>query len=648
NVVFDEGGSWSFSEDGKVEAPSEIPTENDDVLVDPTPTNSTVSSPMTSDNNISCILTSSDETPPRKAILDQPLIPFGRHRSTTTMKTEGNMNIYSVVQQLKLGLRFLSRGNWVSALGLNISVASILGAAGLILALRDGKARNIKSLEGPSEKLWAVPGLQNLGNTCFLNVQSIFPFEFLVLYSMVVEEAVERDESMPLALSLDTLLEELCTIRHGMDVLSPRRVMLAVDHYIPNFNLTSQQDAEEAFFHILSSLREELSEVYVPNRGSLADVTFLADCRILDHRRRVVQSEQERWQRSFLGPFDGILGSSLTCQSCSFQISLDFQCFHSLHLPPMAGCSVKDCLKQFFVAEQLENYYCSHCWHTAAVKYLALEDVNETDIRKLTRCSKQDSCDCRRIPRLKALPWSNSFSRTFKQLKIARTPKVPTILCLHLQRASMNVIGELVKIQGHIRFPLSLDISWLIKSGAGLNNWGENLPNGHSNTLSNQLNLELGRRKFNRTYRQMEKSILPEDVVEEEELRQKAFDILGAINRQTVREESSFPRTEGCSNINISSMHVQSNHELCNSRHLAPPELHRYHLVSVVQHYGVDGNGHYKVYRRVEANSSKDTSDGLSDSSLVQWFCISDSEVYSVSEKDVLAAEASLLFYEKV
>ncbi|KAK2967442.1 hypothetical protein RJ640_022374 [Escallonia rubra] len=66
NVVFDEDGSWSFSEDDRVQAPSETPTENDNVVVDPTPTNSTVSSPMTSDSDISSSLTSSDETLPRK------------------------------------------------------------------------------------------------------------------------------------------------------------------------------------------------------------------------------------------------------------------------------------------------------------------------------------------------------------------------------------------------------------------------------------------------------------------------------------------------------------------------------------------------------------------------------------------------------
>ena len=77
--------------------------------------------------------------------------------------------------------------------------------------------------------------------------------------------------------------------------------------------------------------------------------------RILTPSNRGDTSEQKRWQRHFLGPFDGILGSLLTCQSCSFQIMLDFEFFHSLSLSPvldhhgtiMAGCTVEDCLLIF-------------------------------------------------------------------------------------------------------------------------------------------------------------------------------------------------------------------------------------------------------------------------------------------------------------
>lgn len=46
----------------------------------------------------------------------------------------------------------------------------------------------------------------------------------------------------------------------------------------------------------------------------------------------------------------------------------------------MPGCSVEHCLKQFFVAEQLENYKCSHCWHTAAEKYVSAMDENEVTL----------------------------------------------------------------------------------------------------------------------------------------------------------------------------------------------------------------------------------------------------------------------------
>jgi ubiquitin carboxyl-terminal hydrolase 30 len=70
--------------------------------------------------------------------------------------------------------------NWVSASGL----AAVLGVAGLVLALiKDPKSWNLKLSALPSwlelnqrennnrpKKLFLLPGLQNLGNNCFLNV----------------------------------------------------------------------------------------------------------------------------------------------------------------------------------------------------------------------------------------------------------------------------------------------------------------------------------------------------------------------------------------------------------------------------------------------------------------------------------------------
>lgn len=37
----------------------------------------------------------------------------------------------------------------------------------------------------------------------------------------------------------------------------------------------------------------------------------------------------------------------------------------------MAGCTLQDCITQFFAAERIENYRCSNCWHNAAIGYLS-------------------------------------------------------------------------------------------------------------------------------------------------------------------------------------------------------------------------------------------------------------------------------------
>ncbi|XP_052191361.1 ubiquitin carboxyl-terminal hydrolase 27 isoform X2 [Diospyros lotus] len=466
------------------------------------------------------------------------------------MKIEGKLSILSVIHKFNHGFGTLLHAKWVSAPGFHVSVAGFLGVVGLFFVAKEGKITNFKwssvDRDDSLESNWVVPGLRNLGNNCFLNVilqalascscfQSFLQKALGEFESLLGEDWVD---SLPLTVALASLMEELCNVKNRRIVLNPQKLMLVLNHYISNFNLANQQDAEEAFFHILSSLREELSSCYIPLYGSLADVTSCPNCRILAPKH-LECSEQERWRQSFLGPFDGILGSNLTCESCSFQISLEFQFFHSLHLSPVLssanvirpGCSVEDCLKQFFVAERLENYFCSHCWHVAAIKYLSSVYWNETDIGELRRCNEQDHCECKNLTRLKSMPWSNNFSHTYKQLSIAHSPK---ILCIHLQRVSVNEFGEPVKLQ-----------------------------------------------------------------------------------------------VDGI-------------------RHFAPSE-HIYRLVSVVQHFGGTVGGHYTIYRRVvSTNKDDDLSVGLAGPPLVQWFSISDSEVHLVSEKDVLGAEASLLFYEKI
>ncbi|KAI9108659.1 hypothetical protein K1719_020306 [Acacia pycnantha] len=223
---------------------------------------------------------------------------------------------------------------------------------------------------------------------------------------------------------------ELSFVSAEKVLLSPQKVMLAMSDYIPNFNLTSQQDAAEAFNHLLCSLTEEFGDSYTPKVSSLAD-SVASNCRILTPEQRVWPTERERWQQLFLGPFDGILGSTLTCQSCSSQISLSFESFDCLPLSTVhtggsaipLGHTLVDCLKQFIVAEHVENYHCSHCWHNAAIKYLSLMGRNETEIDELNRCSKEEFCNCRRLNDLEKLPWSNRFSHTLKQPSIARCPR---------------------------------------------------------------------------------------------------------------------------------------------------------------------------------------------------------------------------------
>ncbi|XP_004148458.1 ubiquitin carboxyl-terminal hydrolase 27 [Cucumis sativus] len=541
-----------------------------------------------------------------------------------------------------------------------VYAAGLVSAAALVSSIRVGKLNILGLLswtKGPSssENLRLLPGLQNLGNNCFFNVilQALASCVFFQPFLQKFVEEFElhegmRSEALPLTVSLAALLEELGEISLERVVLSPRKVMLAMAYYTPNFSLTSQQDAAEAFLHLLSSLKEEISDFNYPAQCSLTDV--------MGSNGRIITScnesptELERWQGHFLVPFDGILGSILTCQSCSSQISLSFESFHNLPVSPalrgdstiVFGCTLLDCLKQFFAAEKVENYRCSYCWHNAGLKYLSSMGASEMEIEELMKCDRQDSCGCQRLLHLYKVPWSNKFSFTLKQLSIAHCPK---ILCIHLKRVSTNMFGDAFKLQGHISFPLILDMSPFMLTGVEIKDLEGQLGGQHSSNKKPSHGLDFFRTQFDARMLKYINGLTGED---EFPMNLTSGEPICYDRFKGSVEETSSSQTRGSSetwDTNFKSCSSSSETRTCQ---IEPSETFLYRVVSVVQHFGKPGGGHYTVYRRVQDYLLGQDCDTQSQDVSTEWFHVSDSEVHLVSEEEVLAAEATMLFYEKI
>ncbi|CAN6679512.1 unnamed protein product [Malus baccata var. baccata] len=231
-----------------------------------------------------------------------------------------------------------------------------------------------------------------------------------------------------------------------------------------------------------------------------------------------------------------------------------------------------------------------------SVKYNPLPDfppcgatklLSDEEIEKIKRCLEQDSCDCRSLFHLHKQPWSNRFSYTLKQISIARCPM---ILCIDLKRVSVNIFGELVKLQGHISFPLVLDLLQFRTTEVGIKSWEENMKR------HDQI-------KRNHIYGSTRGSIYPEEL---------ASDL-----------------TESCG--------------------VVPSNTSLYH-VAVVKNFGRAGSGHYTVYRTVRADlCDKEPSDGSEfDAAALCWFSISDSQSVCCFNGRCSCCRSQLSFLRKI
>ncbi|WOL15523.1 hypothetical protein Cni_G24304 [Canna indica] len=584
------------------------------------------------------------------------------------MKYEKEVNMYHLIHKVKHGYKMLVANKTFCPFQYHLSVSILglgIGMTSLYMMLRESNLDSFYlpwATEGKDlSEITYVAGLQNLGNNCFLNVvlQALASSScFVHFLQNVLDTNVESiEESTTLLATLIKLLEDLSIIHDKRTILDPRRLMLAMSFYVSSFKLTKQQDAAEALLHLLSSLEEEILQCYVPHSSTLAEITSLPS-RIHKPKSKAL-TECELWRSYICGPFDGTIGSILTCRSCSSVLSVDIQHFRSLPLSPVLDmngdiiedCSIMDCLAKFTEVEYLENYRCDRCWHIAALKYLSFTgDKDQEKIHKLNQCVKIDCCDCKSLFYQEEIKWPD-FSCALKQLTLTRCPK---ILCIHLQRASMNGHGELIKLQGRISFPFILDLFPFTKVRKTLEegiiaHTTRKFSNKNLEPLDPRLQLDkkilehvYGRAGGNYLLKGFPMNNFP-----------KATNELPVYSSKELIIEDTYNVSD---NDNKMISVASNSHQILDKQ--VQPKASKdstsssmssiYRLSSVVEHYGRYGSGHYAVYRRVTVKSDGGNSTSPLGTEQSRWFYVSDHEVYEVSIDTVFAAEASLLFYERI
>eukprot|EP00978_Attheya_sp_CCMP212_P024303 scaffold76138_cov53-Attheya_sp.AAC.4 len=252
-------------------------------------------------------------------------------------------------------------------------------------------------------------GLQNLGNSCFLNsiLQCMNQMEPLTQYFL--KGAYQRDLNRNnvlgsggvVARAYAELLNDMWSGEYS--ILAPRLLKQTVASFAPQFNNVYQHDSQEFFSFLMDGIHEDLNRVkkkpYVEASEGLGrddEVVAMESWRkhLLRHDSIIVDHSQ------------GMHRSHLTCPHCGKE-SIKFDVFSSISLPlntdekdDSAPISLSACLDDFITGEQLDEenaWYCPKCKkHVCALKMIALWNTPDILVLHLKRFSFKN-CQRRRV-----------------------------------------------------------------------------------------------------------------------------------------------------------------------------------------------------------------------------------------------------------
>lgn len=212
-------------------------------------------------------------------------------------------------------------------------------------------------------------GLQNLGNTCFMNsaLQCIVNTQPLLDYFLIglFESDININKANPYGsaglFSNAFACLAVASWRQEGTCIVPKYLLELVTKYAPHFQHGLQQDAHEFLSFFLDILHEEL------NRADKE-----SPCPGLAHKRSCENRAARSWRRYLrtnssiiVDLFQGQLRSTTRCKSCKGE-NVKFERFIHLSLPvPRSGkASLVDCFKEFSKPEALNDdngWVCPRC-----------------------------------------------------------------------------------------------------------------------------------------------------------------------------------------------------------------------------------------------------------------------------------------------
>ena len=229
-----------------------------------------------------------------------------------------------------------------------------------VLSTAGEAATHSYSLHTPSDPSPALVGLNNLGNTCYLNavLQCLFHTPALIDALINLPMNSINPHSKLNGQFISSFISLIRNVKNRKkSSVTPEGFKAVLERFAGEFRGDGQHDAHELLRIVLDALHEELNRVrgkepYREMQGG-ADYATVAS--------RWMQYYRKRDDSLVTDLFRGQLLTSTLCSHCHSQSSA-CDTFLDLSLPlPSLPSSLESCLQSFTSPQSLSDYKCAHC-----------------------------------------------------------------------------------------------------------------------------------------------------------------------------------------------------------------------------------------------------------------------------------------------